>query len=83
MGDISDHVAAHATTRNAVNTRKLTLLGVVTTPGERSALVRLPSGRVRKVTVGDALKGGRVTAIGSAELHYRKANRTRILALPA
>lgn len=81
MGSTPDHVADRATIRNTINTRKLILLGVVDTPAERRALVRLPSGRVRTVTVGDDLNGGRVTAIGIANLHYRKTNRTRVLTL--
>ena len=82
MRDTSDHVAKLATIRTAANTRKITLLGVVDTPSERRALVRLPSGRVRTLTTGDVLNGGRVSAIGTAELHYQKANRTRVLTLP-
>ena len=81
-GTSSGPVAEHATIRGAINTGKITLLGVVGTPGERRALVRLPSGRVRTLTVGDALNGGRVTAIGTGELRYRKANRIRVLTLP-
>ena len=82
MGDTPAHVAARATIRNGLDTRSLTLLGVVETPGERRALVRLPSGRIRTVRAGDLLAGGRILAIGPTELRYRTARRIRILTLP-
>ena len=82
MTDVSGRVAEHATIRNAIDTGKISLLGVVDTPDGRRALVLLPSGGVRTVKVGDGLRGGRVVAIGPTELHYRKASRNRVLTLP-
>ena len=82
MSGTSGQVAQHATIRNAVNTREITLLGVVDTPGERRALVRLPSGRIRTLREGDVLNGGRVVTIGAVELHFHKANHIHVLTLP-
>ena len=65
-----------------IDTDRITLLGVAGRADDRRALVRLPSGRVRTVTVGDRLNGGRVLAIGPAELRYHKAGCIRVLTLP-
>ena len=45
----------------------------------RRALVRMPTGRLVKVQVGDRLDGGRVAAIGDNELSYVKKGRTYVL----
>ena len=50
-------VARQATLDNAINLRRVNLIGVYGTPANRRALVRLPSGRYKKVKVGD--RGGR------------------------
>ncbi len=78
----SASVARQATVTNAINLRKLNLLGVSGTPSNRSALVRLPSGGTRKVQVGDRLDGGRVVAIGEAQLQYQKGGRNQTLKIP-
>ncbi|MEM6305870.1 MAG: hypothetical protein AAF744_14215, partial [Pseudomonadota bacterium] len=46
-------VAKQATVRNAINLRKVNLIGVYGKPSNRRALVRLSNGRYKKVTVGD------------------------------
>ncbi|WP_170557859.1 hypothetical protein [Ruegeria atlantica] len=75
-------VARQATIDNAINLRKLNLIGVYGTPANRRALVRLPSGRYKKLKVGDRLDGGSVIAIGDSELRYQKRGRNVTLKMP-
>lgn len=78
----SASVARRATVSNALNLRKLNLIGVYGTAANRRALVRLPSGRYKKVQVGDRIDGGRVIAIGESQLQYQKGGRNRTLTMP-
>ncbi|WP_170464223.1 hypothetical protein [Ruegeria arenilitoris] len=75
-------VARQATIDRALNLRKLNLIGVYGTPANRRALVRLPSGRYKKLKVGDRLDGGSVIAIGDSELRYQKRGKNVILKMP-
>ncbi|MDX1743428.1 MAG: hypothetical protein R3186_07530 [Ruegeria sp.] len=78
----SASVARQATIDNAMNLRKLNLIGVYGTPANRRALVRLPSGRYKKLKVGDRIDGGQVIAIGDSELRYQKKGRNVTLKMP-
>lgn len=75
-------VAKQATMKNAINLRRINLIGVYGKPSSRRALVRLSSGRYQKVKVGDRLDGGRVAAIGNSELRYTKNGRNVVLDMP-
>lgn len=75
-------VARQATMDNAINLRRLNLIGVYGTPANRRALVRLPSGRYKKLKVGDRIDGGKVVAIGDSELRYQKKGRNLTLTMP-
>ena len=75
-------VARQATVVNAINLRKINLIGVYGKPSNRRALVRLSNGRYQKVKVGDQLDGGRVAAIGDSELQYSKNGRNVVLGMP-
>ncbi|NEK24593.1 hypothetical protein GV827_19610 [Sulfitobacter sp. JBTF-M27] len=75
-------VAKQATVRNALNLRKVNLIGVYGKPSNRRALVRLGNGRYQKVVVGDRIDGGRVSAIGEGELRYTKRGRDLVLKMP-
>ncbi|WP_025052403.1 hypothetical protein [Sulfitobacter noctilucae] len=75
-------VARQATVKNAINLRKVNLIGVYGKPSNRRALVRLSNGRYRKVVVGDKIDGGRVSAIGEGELRYTKRGRNLVLKMP-
>ncbi|WP_170608283.1 hypothetical protein [Ruegeria arenilitoris] len=75
-------VARQATIDNAINLRKLNLIGVYGTPANRRALVRLPSGRYKKLKVGDRIDGGKVVAIGDSELRYQKRGQNVTLKMP-
>ncbi|SMX33621.1 hypothetical protein [Actibacterium lipolyticum] len=78
----SASVAKQATLENAINLRKLNLIGVYGSSSNRRALVRLSSGRYVKVKVGDKIDGGKVAAIGEDELRYVKNGRNIILEMP-
>lgn len=75
-------VARQATVANAINLRRINLIGVYGKPSNRRALVRLSNGRYQKVKVGDRLDGGRVAAIGDSELQYSKNGRNVVLGMP-
>ncbi len=75
-------VARQATIDNAINLRRLNLIGVYGTPANRRALVRLPSGRYKKLKVGDRVDGGKVIAISDSELRYQKKGRNVTLSMP-
>jgi hypothetical protein len=75
-------VARSATVRNAINLKRVNLIGVYGKPSSRRALIRLSNGRYRKVEVGDRLDGGRVSAIGDSELRYNKGGRNVVLKMP-
>ncbi|MEM1374810.1 MAG: hypothetical protein AAGF78_10565 [Pseudomonadota bacterium] len=76
-------VARAATTENAINLRRVNLIGVYGTPSNRSALVRLANGRFVKVQVGARLDGGRVAAISESALRYTKGGRNITLEMPS
>jgi len=75
-------VANQATVTNAINLRRISLIGVYGTSSQRRALLRLPSGRYVKVEIGDRVDGGRVAAIGAQELRYVKGGRNITLRMP-
>ena len=75
-------VTKQATVRNAINLRRVNLIGVYGKPSSRRALVRLSNGRYKKVAVGDRIDGGRVSAIGEEELRYQKNGRDVTLKMP-
>jgi hypothetical protein len=81
-GPTAGTVARAATDNNAISLGQVALVGVFGTSSSRRALVRLPSGRFKKVSVGDRVDGGKVAAIGASELKYTKSGRTLTLKMP-
>lgn len=75
----SASVARQATETDAINLGEVNLIGVFGTPGDRRALVRLSGGRVVRVSVGDRLDGGTISAIGETELRYSSGGSNRVL----
>jgi hypothetical protein len=78
----SASVARQATVTNAINLRNINLIGVSGKPSDRQALIRMPTGRYRKVRVGDRIDGGTVVAIGNSQLQYQKRGTNTTLKLP-
>ena len=81
-GPTGSAVAQNATLDNAINLRDVNLIGIYGGNNDRRALVRLANGRYLRVTVGDRLDGGRVTAISSGALSYTKRGRAITLEVP-
>jgi len=81
-GSINGTVARNATMTNALNMRKVNLIGVYGKTSSRQAMVRLKNGRYVKVKAGDRLDGGRVAAIGESQLRYVKNGRNITLKMP-
>jgi len=75
-------VAKQATERNALNANRVALLGIFGTPTSRYAMIRLASGRVKKVQVGDTVEGGRIAGITAEAVKYQKGSRIVTLSLP-
>lgn len=78
----SASVARQATVTNAINLRRVNLIGVSGKPSNRQALILMPSGRTRQVRVGDRLDGGTVVAISESQLQYQKRGTNKTLKLP-
>ncbi len=81
-GTIPRSVAAAATVENAIRLRDINLISVAGRPGDRRALIRMPNGQFLRVQVGDALDGGRVTAIGDNVINYVRRGNTIALGIP-
>ncbi len=75
-------VVREATVNSGLNLSRVSLIGVFGTSADRSALVRMPGGKVMRVQVGDTLDGGRVAAIGEDNLYYVKNGQNVMLAMP-
>ncbi|MBT8408346.1 MAG: type IV pilus biogenesis protein PilP, partial [Alphaproteobacteria bacterium] len=76
-------VARQATTQDAIDLRRLNLIGVYGSASDRRALIRMPSGRYVKVQVGDSLDGGEVSSISEGALGYVKRGKAIVLAMPS
>ena len=81
-GPTGGSVAQAATLDHAINLRDVNLIGIYGGSGDRRALVRMGNGRYVRVTVGDRLDGGRVTAISAGALSYTKSGRSLTLQVP-
>ncbi|MDG1676526.1 MAG: hypothetical protein P8H95_04865 [Paracoccaceae bacterium] len=71
-----------ATTKNAINQRKLNLLSIYSRGSEKRAIILFPTGQTKLVKVGDTLDGGRVAAIGTSEIRYIKGGNNLVLIIP-
>jgi len=76
------YVAEQATTRVRMNLSQVNLLGTFGAGNSRRALVRLPSGRIVNLSVGDQVDGGRVQSIGDGRLGYVKSGQAVTLVMP-
>ena len=71
-----------ATTKNAINHRKLNLISIYSRGSEKRAIILFPTGQTKLVKVGDTLDGGRVAAIGTSEIRYFKGGNNLVLKIP-
>lgn len=69
-------------TSGRMDLRRVNLLGTFGPSSAQRALVRLPSGKVVNVKVGDRFDGGRVSSIGRGELRYSKGGQSVTLKMP-
>ena len=75
-------VADMAAAAVAVDLQAMALLGVISGPDGRRALLRLPSGAVRRVSEGQEVDGWRVSAIDDVSVRIVDAGRVRTLTMP-
>jgi type IV pilus biogenesis protein PilP len=71
-----------ATEPDALDTGSLSLLGLFGPEGDMRALVRMPGGRVVRVSTGVRLKGGNVVAIDADGLVLLKRGKTQRFTMP-
>ena len=60
----------------------MALIGVFGASGDRHALLRLPTGAVKRVRPGDQVQGVQVAAVGSDSVRLRSGNREAVLTMP-
>lgn len=75
-------VAGLATTPQVLDSGQMILIGLSGGAKGYHALVRLPGGRIKKVTAGDHLSWGRVVAIDENGLLYHRSGETARITLP-
>lgn len=71
-----------ATEADILDLNALALIGTFGAPDGRGALVRLPSGRVRRVAAGDRLRGAVVERVEAERLLLRRQGGLTELRLP-
>ena len=82
MAQTSHPVARTATRQGALTRSGLALIGTVTSPGRAMAMMRTPSGAIRRLTPGDRIAGATVAAIGDGEVSLVKNGTARIYRMP-
>jgi len=83
MHDMTNAKVAHlATQSDALNQTSLTLMGLFGPAQDLSALMRLPSGQMRRVKRGTRLTSGRIVGIDSQGVLLEKHGTTRRLNMP-
>jgi len=71
-----------ATEEGLLQMGQIALIGTMGTDLSRRALVRLPSGSIRTVTVGDTLRGRRIDAITPDRLLMSRNGQQTVLEMP-
>ena len=80
--DTKKSIVKLATTKKAINKRKINVISIYSRGSERRAIVIFPTGQTKFVKVGDVLDGGRVAAIGASEIRYIKGGSNLVLRIP-
>lgn len=83
LARVSTETQDAATSTEAFPLGRTALIGLFSGPDGSTALVRLPSGEITRVTQGGDLDGGRVTAISEDGLRLRKGEVEFILTMPS
>lgn len=78
-GASSAGVAKAATQTRGMDTGRTTIIGIIGAGQASRALIRLRSGKVVTVRLGDRIDGGTINAIGNGRLTYVKAGQVREL----
>ena len=71
-----------ATEKGVLDLYSVSLIGTTGSEDERRALVRMPSGRIETLTVGDMLRGRRIDAIEPARLLMSRNGDQSVLEMP-
>ncbi|KAA2316145.1 amidophosphoribosyltransferase [Pseudooceanicola sediminis] len=84
MANIPRVVANNATQADQLDLAEVALLGTIVGPRGPQALLRMGSGRIRKVSAGDRLGLGftRVLAIGNGQLQLASGGTVQTLTIP-
>lgn len=82
QGHSTGTVAREATTRARMNPRETILLGVFGTEGRREALIRLPNGRVARVTRGTRIGRSQVVSIDEDRIAIATGRRAQWIEIP-
>lgn len=75
-------VAKAATVENALPRNSTSLLGVFGPESNMQALIRLSSGRTKRMRIGGRISGNRILAIDKNGLLLENAGKTQRLAIP-
>ena len=73
---------AAATQRVGVQRGGVTLIGIFGTGAGRHALLKMPNGRVQRVTAGDQVAGMQIAAVGADSVQVNSRGRPAVLTLP-
>lgn len=79
QGVSSAGVARTATQSRGLDTGRTTIIGIIGAGQASRALIRLRSGKVVTVRLGDRIDGGTINSIGDGRLTYVKSGQTREL----
>ncbi|MFO1143897.1 MAG: hypothetical protein U1E59_16270 [Amaricoccus sp.] len=78
----SPRAVAAATQRGVAQRGGVTLIGIFGTGAGRHALLKMPNGRIQRVTAGDQVSGMQIAAVGSDSVQVNNRGRATILSLP-
>lgn len=78
-GDTNATVASAATEKRVINMGQTTIIGIIGAGQASRALIRLGSGKIVTVRLGDKIDGGTINSIGDGRITYVKGGQLREL----
>lgn len=81
-GTSPENVARMATQKDILKGGETTLIGLFGPRGAMSALIRTPTGAVRRISKGSSLISGRVVAIDETGVRVARGENLHYLAMP-